>query len=74
MNAANDKTVRAALDCLPRYGWKVHKGSCRSPLETAPDTILLKPVSCPTIGERLKLQILRNGRCGLATLLQHGSI
>ncbi len=31
MNAANYKTVRAALDCLPRYGWKVHKGSCRSP-------------------------------------------
>jgi hypothetical protein len=33
MNSANYKTVRVALDCLPRYGWKVYKGSCRSPFE-----------------------------------------
>ncbi len=33
MNSANYKTVRFALDCLPRYGWKVYKGSCRSPFE-----------------------------------------
>src|SRR6266851_1611887 len=62
MNAANNKTVRVALDCLPRYGWKVHKGSCRSPFETGADNILFKPLFCPTIGERLKPEILRNCR------------
>lgn len=54
MNAANYKTVRAALDCLPRSGWKVYKGSCAPRLKKAPDTILFKPVFCPTIGERLR--------------------
>ena len=53
INSANYKTVRCALDCLPRYGWKVYKGSCAPRLKTAPDTILFKPVFCPTIGERL---------------------
>src|SRR5438309_1137494 len=53
LNSANDKTVRFALDCLPRSGWKVYKGSCAPRLKKAPDTILFKPVFCPTIGERL---------------------
>jgi len=55
MNSANYKTVCVALDCLPRSGWKVYKGSCAPRLKTAPDTILFKPFFCPTIGERLRI-------------------
>ncbi len=43
MNSANYKTVRAALDCLPRFGWKVYKGSCRSPFENGTDNYLIQP-------------------------------
>jgi hypothetical protein len=44
MNDANYKTVRVALDCLPRYvyGWKVHKGSCRSPFENGAGHYLIQ--------------------------------
>jgi hypothetical protein len=42
MNAASYKTVRVALDCLPRYGWKVHKGSCRSPFENGAGQSLIQ--------------------------------
>ena len=53
LNAPREKHARRALDCLPRSGWQVYKGSCRSRFKTAPDTILFNPVFCPTIGERL---------------------
>jgi len=53
MNDANYKTVRIALDCLPRYGWRVHKGNCRSPFENGAGHYLVQAVFCPTIGERL---------------------
>src|SRR6266852_1492277 len=53
LNAPREKHARRALDCLPRSGWKVYKGTCAPRLKTAPDTILFKPVFCPTIGERL---------------------
>jgi len=41
-NAANYKTVPFALDCLSRYGWKVHKGSCRSPFENGTGHYLIQ--------------------------------
>jgi len=42
LNSANYKTVRCALDCLPRYGWKVYKGSCRSPFENGTGHYLIQ--------------------------------
>lgn len=42
MNSANYKTVRVALDCLPRYGWKVYKGSYRSPFENGTGHYLIQ--------------------------------
>ena len=42
MNSANYKTVRLALDCLPRYGWKVYKGSYRSPFENGTGNYLIQ--------------------------------
>ena len=42
MNSANYKTVRFALDCLPRCGWKVYKGSCRSPFENGTGHYLIQ--------------------------------
>jgi hypothetical protein len=42
MNDANYKTVRVALDCLPRCGWKVYKGSCRSPFENGTGHYLIQ--------------------------------
>ena len=42
MNSANYKTVRVALDCLPRSGWKVYKGSCRSPFENGTEHYLIQ--------------------------------
>ena len=42
LNSANDKTVRVALDCLPRSGWKVYKGSCRSPFENGTEHYLIQ--------------------------------
>ena len=42
MNSANYKTVRVALDCLPRCGWKIYKGSCRSPFENGTGNYLIQ--------------------------------
>ena len=42
MNSANYKTVRVAHDCLPRYGWKVYKGSYRSPFENGTGHYLIQ--------------------------------
>ena len=58
MNAANYKTVRVALDCLPRYGWKVHKGSCRSPLENGAGHFLFKPVFVERLGRGSDFSVL----------------
>ena len=34
INAERNRHAPCALDCLPRYGGKVYKGSWRSPFET----------------------------------------
>src|SRR5260370_23019901 len=42
VNSENDKTVRVALDCLPRSGWKVYKGSCAPRFENGTEHYLIQ--------------------------------
>ena len=42
MNAPREKHARRALDCLPRYGWKVYKGSCAPPFENGTGHYLIQ--------------------------------
>ena len=42
MNAPREKHARRALDCLPRSGWQVYKGSCRSPFQNGTGHYLIQ--------------------------------
>jgi hypothetical protein len=54
MNASREKHALRALDCLPRFGWEVYKGSCAPRLKTAMSTILW---SCLWANQRGEVQL-----------------
>jgi hypothetical protein len=62
MNSANYQTVRFALDWLLAAAERSIKELPLPLLKTAPETILFKPLLCPTIGERLMLNLVSVNR------------